>query len=381
MQSCCSSRWWAGLTLLVIQLATGLSQTAAVGAEPDILVGVNYFAGWWSETPNKWQDTRDGHDWLRDWPGRTPLLGQYNTQDVMDREIVAAADHGVDFFAILWYYNDPGKEREPNARLLNRGLDEFLRSPNARRLRFLVEFCNAPPYEVTTDEQWSRCVDTWVDAMRHPSYLRVGNRLVFKVHSWHHFMVQNGRDVFLARRRLDRLRGAARRAGLGEMIIGAGVGAEEAIPGGHPLARSGLFDFTATYMEVPDLKPADADYPYSRLAALADRGRRLHGEDAVPWMPYLPAGWCPRPWHDPRPCFAVPDRNDWKAALTAMASDLRSSKHLGLPQPGGTVQRVFTIYAWNEFGEGGIVAPTRGNRTMKLEGIREVFGGDRGRTQ
>jgi hypothetical protein len=32
------------------------------------------------------------------------------------------------------------------------------------------------------------------------------------------------------------------------------------------------------------------------------------------------------------------------------------------------------IYAWNEFGEGGIVAPTRGDGRIKLEAIRKVFG-------
>jgi hypothetical protein len=32
------------------------------------------------------------------------------------------------------------------------------------------------------------------------------------------------------------------------------------------------------------------------------------------------------------------------------------------------------IYAWNEFGEGGIVAPTRGDGYMKLETIRGVLG-------
>ena len=31
------------------------------------------------------------------------------------------------------------------------------------------------------------------------------------------------------------------------------------------------------------------------------------------------------------------------------------------------------VYAWNEFGEGGIVAPTRGENEMKLEAIRDVF--------
>jgi hypothetical protein len=34
---------------------------------------------------------------------------------------------------------------------------------------------------------------------------------------------------------------------------------------------------------------------------------------------------------------------------------------------------MLTIYAWNEFGEGGIVAPTRGDNYSKLEAIRDLF--------
>jgi hypothetical protein len=46
---------------------------------------------------------------------------------------------------------------------------------------------------------------------------------------------------------------------------------------------------------------------------------------------------------------------------------------LGLPAKEGR-KKMLLIYAWNEFGEGGIVAPTQGDKEMKLETIREVFG-------
>jgi hypothetical protein len=59
--------------------------------------------------------------------------------------------------------------------------------------------------------------------------------------------------------------------------------------------------------------------------------------------------------------------------LRHMAEELEQSTNLGIPLPGGGRQKAFTIYAWNEFGEGGIVAPTRGEGLMKLEAIREVF--------
>jgi hypothetical protein len=57
-----------------------------------------------------------------------------------------------------------------------------------------------------------------------------------------------------------------------------------------------------------------------------------------------------------------------------MAEDLEDSPGLGIPLPDGSCQKAFTIYCWNEFGEGGMVAPTRGDGYMKLECIREVFG-------
>jgi hypothetical protein len=57
-----------------------------------------------------------------------------------------------------------------------------------------------------------------------------------------------------------------------------------------------------------------------------------------------------------------------------MKTGLGSGANLGLLLPGGGRQGIFTIYAWNEFGEGGIVVPTRGEQTMKLDAIRAVFG-------
>ena len=102
--------------------------------------------------------------------------------------------------------------------------------------------------------------------------------------------------------------------------------------------------------------------------------RAGHTADAIPTVPTIPAGWNPRPWQsDKRPCFAFPTREQWTDTLKQMKTDLKKGVY-GFPLPDGGVQPAFTIYAWNEFGEGGILAPTRGDRTMKLEVIRDVFG-------
>ena len=86
------------------------------------------------------------------------------------------------------------------------------------------------------------------------------------------------------------------------------------------------------------------------------------------------AGWNPRPWGDPRPRFALPTRQQWERELRQMRTDLESCETFGLSLPDGGHQKIFTIYAWSEYGEGGFVSPTIGKGYMKLEAIHEVFG-------
>ena len=338
----------------------------SVQDKTEICVGVSYFAGWWTPSPNKWQDVED-KDWRPRFPERVPLLGAYNTQETMDREIIAAAEHGVDFFSILWYYNPPNAEREPNARLLERGLTCFMASPEAHRMKFMIEFCNHPPYEVTTDAEWESCVALWAHSMAHPSYLRIEGRPVFKVHGGQYFVAQNGNDLERCRTRLNRLREAARAQGLGNPLIGCGVGAHETVGSGHSAAC--LFDFTGTYMDLPPLPRRAADYPYTQLDTFITVGRLQHTNDAIPYMPFIGAGWAPHPWPDTRACFALPNDTEWEVALRKVASDLADHDNLGLPGV-----KAFTIYAWNEFGEGGFIAPSEGWKYRRLETIRAVFG-------
>ena len=91
-------------------------------------------------------------------------------------------------------------------------------------------------------------------------------------------------------------------------------------------------------------------------------------------MPYVPSGWDPRPWKDPRPSFELPTREQWTAALQKAKAALDTYPNLGVRYGAGQRQKMLLIYAWNEFGEGGMVAPTKGDGTMMLEGIEQVFG-------
>lgn len=340
------------------------------------LVGAYYFAGWWEPLPNKYAP--HGEDWRDDFPGRVPLLGQYNDQPTMDKEIAAATEYGVDFFQILWYPVDDAQRRRaaegrrmpPHIENVNEGLRFFLASPENHKIRFTVEYVNHAPFGILDDAEWEKTCHLWCEVMRHSSYLRVGGRPVFKMHGLHAFRLQNGGDSARVAGRIATLRNAAREMGLPDPLVGAG-----ASPLGIPPAGAlEPFDFVTTYMEIPRLEKRESLYPYEELLKLAQKGWNDYSRySAKPYVPYLPAGWDPRPWRDPRPSFELPNRRQWKTALESVADALEEHENLGLPTPTGR-QRLFLIYAWNEFGEGGIVAPTRGDGHMKLETIREVFG-------
>jgi len=345
--------------------AAGLSSGGTKGDSREHLVGINYFAGWWREMPNKYH--AGGKDWRLEYPDRVATLGLYNEQQTLDAEIAAAADHGVDFFQILWYPLNCLEPGDPHQNL-NVAVEQFMASPNASRLRFCLEFCNHAPFRIETDAQWEAACRLWCRAMRSPSYLRVGGRPVFKVHTADQFLAQTGGDAVRVQARWDALRRIAHEAGLPDPLLGAGGD-----PNG---ATAGQYDYFATYMEVPGLPMRPELYPYAELLKMAEGTWQAYATGIrKPYLPYLPAGWDPRPWGDPRPSFTRPDRAQWVDALKSVKAVLDQHPLLGIPDGKGGRCKAFTIYAWNEFGEGGIVAPTQGDGMMKLEGIAEVFGG------
>jgi hypothetical protein len=330
---------------------------------------VYYFAGWWRELPNKY--VVDNHDWRADFAGRGASLGEYNEQATMDREIEAAARHGVNFFQILWYPMNEGPPPERHAAKLNVAPELFMASPNNRLMKFTLEYVNHPPFTLPTAAAWETACRYWCRTMAHPGYLRVGGRPVFKIHGLRLFQKQCGGKAAAVADRIETLRRIARETGLPNPLISGGILSDD-IPAGPDAAP---YDFLTTYMEVPPLPRKDTLYPYETLAALARQAWAKAAKKCDrPYVPYVPAGWDPRPWRDPRPSFEMPTADEWAGILKAVRTTLDGNKNFGIPLPGGGRRKALLIYAWNEFGEGGIVAPTNGRGTLMLEGIRGEFG-------
>ena len=118
-------------------------------------------------------------------------------------------------------------------------------------------------------------------------------------------------------------------------------------------------------------------FPFAQLGDWNTESRTNHSQDIVPYLPNLMAGWDPRPWEEHAPSFAMPTEAEWEAVVRAVVQQCQNaSNRFGWPDasaPGG-FQPAFEVYAWNEFAEGGILAPTAGQGYMKLRTIGKVLG-------
>ena len=174
-------------------------------------------------------------------------------------------------------------------------------------------------------------------------------------------------------------------AGVGDPLIGGGwVSEDEPMPErgyqGVAYDYCGDYDSASRASSLGKCVATDVVLLWAQLAGNNDGERwASHLNDAVPWVPNIDAGYDTRavPGNRSGQCtYGEPTQSDWATYLRKVKSRmLAPGSRFGFPLGGAQVQPALTIYAWNEYAEGGIVAPTQGQGWSKLQGIAEVFGG------
>ena len=170
--------------------------------------------------------------------------------------------------------------------------------------------------------------------------------------------------LFAARNRekkgLDYLQESARKTGLpGVPVVACGGGPRD------------LSSHTTRYNVVPGWEKGLEKHTFAELVEAHRRSRA--GSREQPHIPCLSAGWGRRPWEEgpnPKCCGYRRDRTP-----AAFGQFLQSAIDWMDQHPEQTTkERLVLVYAWNEFGEGGYIAPTRGDPDgLYLKALRSVI--------
>jgi hypothetical protein len=328
-------------------------------------VGVYYFDGWAgrnrrADDPNEpWATNAPTHltrRMVEEFPGREPIWGwRDDTMQIMERQIDVAADNGISFFAFCWYWRDSGGPINTEAIKndpLHTSMELFMRARNNDRMKFCLMLANHQGSEIKGTEAWKQAADFWIPYFKHPRYMTVGGKPLIIV-----FDADGGdKDGFAY------LQDAAHKAGLpGVAIASCWSGPPEM---GYTLKTH--------YNIIRGYTAGSEAHPYSEL--LKDHEDRWEGAAAQPYMPIVIAGWDKRPWERAQ---SSNQRNSWyypDATPEQFAAHLRDAIAWMDAHPDSTpAERIVMVYAWNEYGEGGYLPPTKGDPNGRyLAALRSV---------
>jgi len=357
----------AGLAALLAARAAGAEAQAAAPQEKKAMmtIGAYYFDGWAgrsglaADPKEPWAKNAPTHltrRMLEEFPEREPVWGwRDDAQEVMERQIDLAADGGLAFFAFCWYWRDDGRALNRKAIAedpLHTSLELYLKARNHRRLKFCLLVANHGGAEIKGAENWRQAAEFWMPYLKHPQHLTVGGKPLVIV-----FNSGGGDKAGFAG-----MQEAARKAGLPGLAI-AGCG------GGSP--ETG-YTHRTHYNVVPGYAAGSQEHKYAELAA-ANRAA-WGGSRDQPYIPIVTAGWDKRPWEGPAGLkqaagWYYPDRTPEQFAACLREAGAWMEKH---PEQ-TTAERLVLVYAWNEFGEGGHIAPTKGDPDAKyLKALRSL---------
>lgn len=346
-----------------------------------------------------WMGVRDLWDKERSWPADPadaspayltlrqgdfshlrPVVGYYDLTDpgVIRKHIAQARAFGLEFFNFYWFWNSHTREEE-----FNTGLEQFL-GVEANPMKFAVSLClHGGPFVLWGDEERAdrqgpgrshveAVIGKLVGYVKRENYLRTsGGRPVLYVLDakgivnertdaagnviGHHEPQGNTLGKFLARLRSEVLKAT------GQAPLLVLTATERTFPYQHPDGAPG---------SISPLAFADA---VTRLAP--NRGLDLLQEDqrkfSLPVVPGFTQNFDERPRFgcikDP-PCLYDPTDSFRKN----FEPDLARLKAWMDAQP-REESRILSIYAWNEWHEGGILEPNVRDGARYLEAIRKVF--------
>lgn len=325
-------------------------------------IGVFYFPGWVKRPGTNWDPPWDQ---IKLYPDREPLLGWYPEGEVWvaEKQIQWLYDYGVNFLIFDWYWT---KDNKPG---LEHALQAYLKAKNSNLVKYTILWANHSDVPESLD-QFTAMVDFWIN-----NYFNKKQ-----------FMTIDGKPVvyiFSA----EILRDNAKKFGASTNDL-LNISRNIAIKAGY----KGIYFVACTqaiYSLVNEYIPSSgydaiSAYNYHRgysgtyekgglsinFAELASGYKQswewILENSSLPYFLPVSAGWSKNPWGSHTPHDA------------SFSDPLSFRKHLVeaksmLDRYPDKTKNTIVICAWNEFGEGSYIEPTKKWKFQYLNAIKDVF--------
>lgn len=274
-------------------------------------------------------------------------------QSVMDREIAFAADAGLDYWAFLLY---------PEANAMSIPLKQYLHSERRNRVRFCMILHGTLNAQ---GEQWPMERDRAIALLEEPGYQRVMDRRPLV------YAFVGGDFPF---ERFKEFQATAREKGLNPYCVYMGWN-----PTGdfNKVAKQG-FDAVSAYAM------GSSQPRFSDLVAAVEKDYWQNAANSkTPYVPLVTTGWDKWPRKDNLVSWEKDQAYHTQNVFPSRATPEEISTHLRnavlfVRQHSDICKaNAIVIYAWNEYDEGGWLAPTRSTDgtadTSRLDAITEVL--------
>ncbi len=346
------------LTLLVFLVAM-----SAFAYATDYEIGVYYFPGWHSKS-QYWNDLKGlevSRSPGRPWPDREPLLSWYPEEEqwVADTHLAWLYNFGIDFVAYDWYWG--GKRAA-----MDHAINNYLNSPLRDKVRFSLLWANHSEIPRNRKE-FEDMITYWLDNyFNRPGYYRIyGKPLVF-IFSYSRLEQNAKRFGETGKSLLERANKMAVEMGYREIFFVATTNEVPSTELEKKLLSMGYGAYTGWNYVISKDKSRVADYDSMVDTFLFCYDAASKTEKRLPYIVIASPGWDSRPWYGDKAIVRENQSPEKFSRMLIGARKLLDSQSRG--------PRVLMIEAWNEFGEGSYIEPTKNWGMRYLGSIKEVFG-------